>query len=286
MKNTIVLFLLFIAFPVFGQNDKYVTDTIVKLLSEYDYDDIVRIRSDTDYQVIAARRYFANTKTIHKEYIRIDKKTYRYWENDSLNENRLIANGNLIGNPDVVIEEHWDTITEIDPISYDAWTVSLKHFTLEKEGKWFESDSIFRFEGNYKNNKREGKWLKTKWLDEFDKTELVYKNGNLLSEIQLNLIKNSDFNAIKKGLVSGGNNWGVKKIYQENNVSITDPYSFKFYSKSHSKRNYGEPTVKNCDYTWTINEQLIIELHFCDSKEYYRLLGIFSDGIYLQSLNK
>jgi hypothetical protein len=120
---------------LYGQNLSTVTDTIAKLFADDVADrQIMVVKSDTDYQPISARCYFLNSKIIQKEYIRINKKTYRYWENDSLSNNRLIAHGDLIGNPHL-LESESDTILEINPVTYENRFVVFKYFALQKEGK-------------------------------------------------------------------------------------------------------------------------------------------------------
>jgi hypothetical protein len=288
MKNTFLFILISMSFNLFGQEIK--TDTLPQLFSEYiDSQDVV-INAHRSYGIVSARRYFPNSKIIHKEFIKIDDKIYRYWENDSLNNSRLIAEGNFIISSEMT--SVFDTIVTIDPNTYESNYRSFRFVKLYKEGEWFERDSVFTFKGNYANNKRVGKWTKTKRNDEYDERELVYKNDTLMSETQLNLVKNGDFNAIKKALIG---NWGnySKQMYSKENerfLYLAKYGGIEFYSngtfKDGDKSSCKISPTKKRDYTWTINDKLLIEIDKCGVKERYQLLAIYQNGIYLKILEK
>jgi hypothetical protein len=306
MKKYLLFFMLFLSFSLFGQepkaelNDAFPDftkmnvdtnarakdllineiDTIVELFTDFTQDEnIVAIESDK--QIIAARRYFPNSRIIHQEYIKVDKNTYHYLENDSLNNHRLMAEGKLLASTNTFVD--YDTICKIDPVSYDVYYQIIKHPKLLKEGEWFESDSVFIYRGNYKNDKREGKWFKMKRMwHEYDQRDLVYQNDSLISEIQLNLVKRGDFNALKKGLIGS---WSVDVFDEKKKIlNLKKPIGFTVLKFSED----GNFDITGYDHvlkreksldSWTVNDKCILEINRLGKIERYQLLLVLENRI-------
>ncbi len=235
------------------------TDTILELFDEHNWATDREIISDN--QVIGKRRYFSNSKIISKEFIRVNKFRYHYLENDSLNDNRLMAEGDFIVslNPFLSI----DTSLRIDAYTYETFSLVVKRPNLLKEGEWFEADSVFLYRGNYKNGKREGKWAKHQRIDGIDEAELIYKNGILISN-ELNLVSKRDTNAIKAVLIG---KWCAETRHHQSNIlklTKSNCYS-RFYFQFNADATFeyinGTPPMhqdKSFD-TWKINEQFQLE---------------------------
>jgi hypothetical protein len=304
MKNFVLFCLLLMTCPILGQESKVAAsndfpdfikvikqtnlpikinkiDTILELFSENNWDTDFDIVSNN--QMISKRRYFPNTKIINKEFIRVNKFKYHYLENDSLNNNRLIAEGDFIVSVNPLMSI--DTIQTIDPNTYETIEQIIKRPKLLKDGEWFESDSVFLYRGNYKNDKREGKWTKHKRNYGIEEAELTYKNGTLI-ETKLNLLSKGDTNAIKAALIGKWcreapynietYTWNftksncLSKIYfkfNENGV-------FEFYHK-----NDHSPLLDS----WEINDKL--ELQFFQNK-HFKLIKLSENELQLEVLGK
>ena len=174
MKKYVLFFTLFMSFNLFGQevkiefNDAFPDftkmnhdtiklmnrpliinkiDTIVDLFPQsWDDENIRYVYSN--YQTIVAQRYFSGTKIIHKEFIKVNKGKYHYLENDSLHNNRSMAEGDFIASSTEFVK--FDTIQTIDPMTYEEVVTLVKCPKLLKEGEWFEADSIFIYNCHYK----------------------------------------------------------------------------------------------------------------------------------------
>ncbi len=305
MKNLILILLMFICnsllgqekkdsidpFPDFSKHDtlnKTTIDTTLKFFPDSWADpNIVTIESDS--QMIAVRRYFPDSKIIHKEYIKVDKNTYHYLENDSLNDNRRMAEGKLIVSNDIFVDN--DTILRIDPNTFETTNLILKYPKLLKEGKWFEADSVFIYHGSYKNDKREGNWLKMKrkW-EEYDQRELAYKNGILISENQFNLVKSGNINDVKKGLIG---TWYLKhnsgetdSLFVFSRTIGNSKASFRFNSDNSFKlgrlsQHSLEPLSID---TWSINEKFKIKIG--RDENHYQILMVLEDMLVLKIIKK
>ena len=310
MKKYALFFTLFMSFNLFGQevkntfNDafpdftkitvdpnKYVfpppkikrTDTILELFDEHNWATDREIVSDN--QVIGKKRYFSNSKIISKEFIRVNKFKYHYLENDSLNGNRLMAEGDFIVslNPFLSI----DTSLRIDAYTYETFSLVVKRPNLLKDGEWFEADSVFIYRGTYKNSKREGKWTKHKRENGIEEAELIYKNDTLISS-ELNLLSKGDTNGMKAVLIG---KWCVKEsngdIYTLNLTKFncgSNKY-FKFNQNGTFEFCYlGDTQDAFKNYSWRINDKL--ELEILGRGLSYKLLMLHENDMRLGVLGK
>lgn len=279
MKNSLLFLTLFMSFRLLGQEAKNVFDDTFSDFTKTDADPSKIKKIDTILQffsvynrktdveivlgnrLISSRRYFLNSKIIKQEFMRINKFRYHCLENDSLNDNKLIAKGDFIVslNPFLSI----DTIAMINPITYETVEQIQKLPTLLKDGEWFESDSIFLYQGNYKYGKREGKWTKHRRMDGIDEAELIYENGTLISS-ELNLVLKSDTNAIKALLIG---KWCVtKRDHKSDTIVLTKAdcdsrFYFKFSKNGvfeYINEKSSTPQNESFD-NWKINRQFELE---------------------------
>jgi antitoxin component YwqK of YwqJK toxin-antitoxin module len=278
MKKCLLFFTLFMSFNLFGQevkvefNDAFPDnkppifppikikriDTILELFPDYKWETDKEIVSNS--QIIAVRRYFPNTKIINKEFIRVNKFKYHYLENDSLNNNRLIAEGDFSVslNPFMCI----DTSLRIDVYTYETFSLVVKQPKLLKDGEWFEADSVFLYRGHYKNDKREGKWTKHRREEGIEEAELIYKDGILISS-ELNLVSKRDTNAIKFVLIG---KWCVEEKHHQSDIfnltksSCSSRFYFQFNADTTFEYINGLSKYQDKNFdTWKINEQFQLE---------------------------
>ncbi len=307
MKKYALFFILFMSFNLFGQEAKNASNDAFPDFTKMNYDTIRlmnrpliinKIDSTVDlfpqswedgntryvyseHQTIVAQRYFSGTKIIHKEFIKINKGKYHYLENDSLHNNRPVVEGDFIASSTEFIK--FDTIQTIDPMTYEEVVTLVKRPKLLKEGEWFEADSVFIYSGHYKNDKREGKWTKMKRLfNEYDQRNLMYQNDSLISEIQLNLVKKSDFNALKKGLIGS---WSVDVFDEKEKIlNLKRPIGFTTLEFSENGNfdiigdHHGVTKRKSLD-TWTIDDKYVLEINRLGKIERYQLLLVLENRI-------
>lgn len=283
MKKHLLFFILFLSFRLFGQEVKTDTlpdftkmnmdinqrvlspptirniDTIIDFFGEENWDTDFEIVSDD--LIINKRRYFPNSKIIHKEFIRLNDFKYHYLENDSLNDNRLMAKGDFVVSKDVPMSI--DTIEFIDPQTYESFARIIKHPKLLKDGEWFEADSVFLYGGHYKNDKREGKWTKHRRQEGIEEAELVYKDGILISS-ELNLVSKHDTNGIKAVLIG---KWCVQTenhqsdIFNLSKSGCPSRFYYQFNANGTFEFLIGTSLMQEGDNldTWKINKQFQLE---------------------------
>jgi hypothetical protein len=155
---------------------------------------------------------------IEWELIKTDSNQYQYNEYELLIEEedsikktpRRVKSGYLILSKN---SYPVDSFVSFDASSFEERLMINTERKLIKHGKWFEWIGEYRYNGNYKTDKKDGKWICRNYRTE-EWYEITYKDGVEISKWNKNFAFQPNKDTLEKYLAG---NWGF--IYEKNKIS-------------------------------------------------------------------